>query len=164
MPLSLEETKSLIAALGLKIAQTVLDQKAKSEQFTLRRGKIKTEANEKPDEWQFGKEFADALARADAAAGTHDFDAALKLLDEAEEILERPDAPPAPPPRDAPAKSQEQPQAGAPSLADLEALSKARGVYTTAVSKARQHAGLFNVIPKATAVNLLAQIQRAEEL
>src|SRR6185369_5477096 len=95
MPLTFEETKSLIAALGLKIAENVLQKKEKAEQFKARHEKVATAGGAKPADWHLKKDFDGATKRASEAAAKQDFNAALKLLDEAEELLQKPDAPPA---------------------------------------------------------------------
>jgi hypothetical protein len=98
MALTLEETNLLITVLGLKIADAILQQKAKAEQFKARQEKILADSAQKAADWPLKQEFDDLLKQALAAAGNQDFDAALKLLDDADMVLHRPEAPPPPPP------------------------------------------------------------------
>lgn len=81
MALTLEEAKSLIAALGVKIPEAILEQKAKAEEFQARRAKVVAAAGNKPANWQFKQKFNEVLHRAVESAGTQQLDAALKLLD-----------------------------------------------------------------------------------
>jgi len=94
MPLTLDEVKSLIAALGVKIPEDILAQKAKAEEFKARRDKVAAEAGGKPADWRLKATFDDTLKRAAESAGQKQFDAALKLLDEAGQLLLQSDAPP----------------------------------------------------------------------
>ncbi len=96
MPLTLDELKSLIAALGVRIPDTVIDQKAKAEEFDARREKIVAEAAAKPADWRLKADFDDTVKRAVESAGQQQFEPALKLLDESEQILQQPDVAPAP--------------------------------------------------------------------
>ena len=98
MPLTLDETNTLIAALGLNIPPAVLQQKAMAETFQKRVAQIGGEAAGKNGGWQFKAQFDDAMKRANGDAGGRQFEAALKCLDECEEILKRPPAPRPPPP------------------------------------------------------------------
>jgi hypothetical protein len=95
MPLSLEETKSLIAALGVNIADAILEAKAKAEDFKARQEKLAGEAGEKTADWQLKRQFDDLLKRAAELAGKQEFEAGLKLLDEAGQLLRQPESAPA---------------------------------------------------------------------
>jgi hypothetical protein len=103
MSLTLDEIKSLVGALGIKVPEDVLTRKAQAEEFAARRQQIAGEASGKPDDWRFKANFEEVLKRAAASASKQEFAAALALLDEAEKVLQQPDAPPAPPPPAAPA-------------------------------------------------------------
>jgi hypothetical protein len=94
MSLTLEETNSLVAALGVKIPESILVEKAKAEEFKLRRDKLAAEAGGKPADWRLKTDFDAVLKHAADAAGQKQFDAALKLLDKAGQLLQQPDAPP----------------------------------------------------------------------
>lgn len=94
MPLTLTEIQSLIAALGVKIPEDILAQRAKAEEFTKRREKLAAEAGGKPAEWRLRAKFDDTLKRADDAAGKKQYDPALALLDEAGQLLQQPDISP----------------------------------------------------------------------
>jgi hypothetical protein len=94
MPLNLDEIKSLIGALGVKIPEDILVQKAKAEEFAARREKIAAEAGGKPADWWLKGRFDDALKGADDSASQKQFDSALKLLDEAGQLLQQPNEPP----------------------------------------------------------------------
>lgn len=94
MPLTLVEIQSLIAALGVKIPEDILAEKAKAEEFSKRREKVATEAGGKPADWRLRAKFADALKRADDSAGQKQFDAAFVRLDEAGQLLQQPDIDP----------------------------------------------------------------------
>jgi len=110
MPLTLNEIKSLVAALGVKIPEEILAQKAKAEEFKARRDKIVAEAGGKPDDWRLKADFDTVLNRAAEAAGQKQFDAALKLIEQAEQLLQQPET--LPPPV-APVRSASPPQSGA---------------------------------------------------
>ena len=97
MPLTLEETNLLVAVLGVRIPESVLAEKAKAEEFKVRREKVAAEAGGKPPDWRLKADFDSVLKRAAEAAGQKQFDAALTLLDEAGQLLQQPDAPPAAP-------------------------------------------------------------------
>src|SRR5881397_2557245 len=97
MPLTLEETNSLIAALGIKIAQDILLRKAQAEEFKNLHTRIVAEAAKKAADWHFKGDCDDTLARAVKAAGEQAFTNGLELLAQAEEILNRADPPPAAP-------------------------------------------------------------------
>ena len=97
MPLTLAETNSLIAALGLKIPESLLEQKAKAEEFKARREKLTGEAAAKPADWRLKASFDDTLKRATQSAEQKQFGPAFKLLDAAAQMLRQPDAPPPPP-------------------------------------------------------------------
>jgi len=73
-----------------------MTRKIKAQEFAVRREKIAGEAKGKPDDWRLKGEFEDVLKRAGESAGKQEFTAALELLDEAEELLRQPVAPPAP--------------------------------------------------------------------
>jgi len=94
MPLTLIEIKSLIGALGVKIPEDVLQQKAKAEEFEERRKKILGEVAGKAPEWHLKAKYDTALKAAEEAAGKKQFDAALKQLDECERLLQQPDLAP----------------------------------------------------------------------
>ena len=94
MPLTLDEVKSLIAALGVKIPEDILAHKAKAEEFKARRERVAAEAGGKPVGWRLKATFDDTLKRAAESAGQKQFDAALNLLDEAGQLLLQSDAPP----------------------------------------------------------------------
>lgn len=94
MPLTLVEINSLIAAIGVKIPEDILQQKAKAEEFEQRRKKITGEAGAKPAEWHLKAKHDSALKAADDAAGKKQFDPALKQLDECEQLLKQPDLAP----------------------------------------------------------------------
>jgi hypothetical protein len=98
MPLTLEEARSLITALGVKIAEDVLDRKAKAQEFKARQEKLAAEAGAKPADWRLRQDFDGVLKRAADAASKQDFATALKTLNEAGQLLQQPDAPPPPPP------------------------------------------------------------------
>ena len=68
MPLTLEETKLLIAALGLKIAEGILDQKAKGEEFKARQ-EDKSRCGQKAGRMALQKDFGDLLTHANSEAG-----------------------------------------------------------------------------------------------
>ncbi len=122
MPLTLDEIKSLIGALGVKIPEDILVQKAKAEEFAARREKISAEASGKPGDWWLKTKFDDALKRADDSAGQKSFDAALKALDEAAQLLQQPEAPPTPEavPAAAAQKTGAEPETGGFSLLQLQ--------------------------------------------
>ncbi len=92
MPLTLEETKSLIAALGVKIPDAVLEGKAQAEEFAARREKVLAEAGKKPADWGLKQSFDDLLKRAVELVGKQQFDPALKCLEEAEQLLRQTEA------------------------------------------------------------------------
>ena len=94
MPLTLIEIKSLIGALGVKIPEDILQQKAKAEEFDERRKKIVGEAASKASEWHLRAKYDAALKAADEAAGKRQFDPALKQLDECDRLLQQPDLAP----------------------------------------------------------------------
>ena len=98
MALTLDELKSLVGALGVKVPDDVLTRKEKAEQFAARREKVASEAGSKPDDWRLKGDFEDRLKRAAASAEKQQFEPAFALLDEAEQLFQQPDAPPAPPP------------------------------------------------------------------
>jgi hypothetical protein len=103
MSLTLDEIKSLIGAIGIKVPEEILTRKEKAQEFAVRREKIAGEAGGKPDDWRLKGDFNDVINRAVASAVKQDFAAALGSLDEAEQLLQQPDAPPAPaPPHPAP--------------------------------------------------------------
>lgn len=120
MALTLDELKSLIGALGVKIPEDVLTRKAKAEEFAVRREKVASEAGGKPDDWRFKGDFEDTLKRAAGSAEKHQFEAAFALLDEAGQLLQQPDAAPTPPPEVAPpAPPPVPPAAPEPETADV---------------------------------------------
>ena len=94
MPLTLDEIKSLIGALGVKIPEGILAQKVKAEEFKARREKVTAEADGKPADWRLKANFDEVLKRATEDADKKQFDLALKLLDEAGQLLQQPDVQP----------------------------------------------------------------------
>jgi hypothetical protein len=98
MALTLDEIKSLIAAFGIDIPGTVLEQRAKAEEFEARREELAAKGAGKPDDWRLKNDFADTLKRAVESAGQQQFGPAFELLDEADQLLQQADAPPPPPP------------------------------------------------------------------
>jgi len=66
MPLTLIEIKSLIGALGVKIPEDILQQKAKAEEFEERRKKIAAEAGDKAPEWHLRGKYETALKAAES--------------------------------------------------------------------------------------------------
>lgn len=94
MPLTLVEIQSLIAALGVKIPEDILAQKAKAEEFGKRREKVAADSRGKPADWWLKAKFDDTLKRADDSAGKKQYDPALALLDEAGQLLTQPDISP----------------------------------------------------------------------
>jgi len=94
MPLTLIEIKSLIGALGVKIPDDILQQKAKAEEFQERRKKIAAEAAGKAAEWYLKAKYDVALNAADEAAAKKQFDPAFKQLDECERLLKQPEIAP----------------------------------------------------------------------
>jgi hypothetical protein len=94
MPLNLIEIKSLIGALGVKIPDDILEQKAKAEEFEERQEKISAQASGKAVEWYLKAKYDTAFKAAEEAAGKKQFDAALKQLDECERLLKEPDLAP----------------------------------------------------------------------
>jgi cellobiose-specific phosphotransferase system component IIA len=98
MPLTLEEVQSLVTSLGVQVSPNILAEKAKTEEFKTRLKEIMAQSGNKPEDWRLKGDFTGALHRATEAAKGKHFDAAFKVLDEAEEILRKPDAPPEPEP------------------------------------------------------------------
>jgi hypothetical protein len=94
MPLTLIEIKSLIGALGVKIPEDILQQKAKAEEFEERRKKVVGEAGSKASEWHLRANYDAALNAADEAVGKKQFDPALKHLDECDRLLQQPELAP----------------------------------------------------------------------
>src|SRR5437868_11050699 len=109
MPLTLEETNSLVAALGVAVPPAVLTEKARAEEFTTRLKNTTAKASEKPADWWLKPKFDAAFKQASASAAARQFDPAFKGLDEANQLLLQPDAPPAAPPE--PSKATEPPAA-----------------------------------------------------
>ena len=107
MSLTLDEIKSLVGAIGIKVPEEILTRKEKAQEFAVRREKITSEAGGKPADWRLKGEFEDVLQRAGASAGKQEFAAALGALDEAEKLLQQPDAPPPAPPPPTPAAAPE---------------------------------------------------------
>jgi hypothetical protein len=101
MALTLEEINALVGALGVKVPGSILEERQKAEQFAAQRQKILAEGNDKPDEWSLKAIFSEVMAHAADAAGKKQFDAALKHLAEAEQLLQETDVAPAPPPQPA---------------------------------------------------------------
>jgi hypothetical protein len=96
MALTLDEAKSLIAALGVSIPEALLDLKAKAVEFRKRREEVAAAASGKPADWRLKADFDDVLNRAAESAGQQQFEQAFKQLDEAGQLLQQPDVPPAP--------------------------------------------------------------------
>jgi hypothetical protein len=94
MPLNLVEIKSLIGALGVKIPDDILQQKAKAEEFEERRKKIAGDAGSKAPEWYLKARYDAALKAADEASGKKQFVAAFKQLEECERLLKEPEIAP----------------------------------------------------------------------
>lgn len=97
MPLTLEELQSLVTSLGVQVPANILAEKTRTEEFKARLKQIMAESGSKPEDWRLKGDFTGALHRATESAKGKQFDAALKLLDEAEHMLQQPDAPPPPP-------------------------------------------------------------------
>jgi hypothetical protein len=115
MSLTLDEIKSLIGAIGIKVPEEILTRKEKAQEFAVRREKIAGEASGKPDDWRLKGDFNDIIKRAVASADKQDFAAALGSLDDAEQLLQQPDAPPPPaPPPTPPEPAMAEPVATAP--------------------------------------------------
>ena len=93
MPLTLDETNSLVGALGVTVPPAVLAEKARAEEFKSRREQIRVEAAGKPADWPLKKNFDDLLNRAEGLAANQQFDSAINLLAEAQQLLLRPDVP-----------------------------------------------------------------------
>src|SRR5882672_4854352 len=94
MPLNFIEIKSLIGALGVKIPDDILQQKAKAEEFEERRKNLLGEAGGKAPEWYLKAKYDAALKAADEAAGKKQFDAAFKQLEECDRLLKEPEIAP----------------------------------------------------------------------
>jgi hypothetical protein len=97
MPLTLDEIKSLIGALGVKVPDAILAEKTRAEEFRTRQDKIIAEAGSKPADWRLKANFDQVIKNAAQAAGQKQFDAAFKLLDQAGLLLQQPDSIPTPP-------------------------------------------------------------------
>jgi hypothetical protein len=120
MSLTLDEIKALVSALGAKIPEDIIAQRAKAEEFKTRRGKVAAEAGTKPDNWRLKQSFQEVLDRASESAGKQQFDSALQLLDEAEKLLLQPDAPPEPEPPPSPPAEQPSPTSASPEASSPE--------------------------------------------
>jgi hypothetical protein len=105
MPLTLEEAKSLGVALGVNIPSEVLEAKAKAEEFKTRHEQVSARVGEKPSDWRLKDDFEGLLKQAQESASKAVFDAALKLLDQAEQKLAEPDTLPEPEPAPTPVAS-----------------------------------------------------------
>jgi len=94
MPLNLDELKSLIGALGVKVPENILEERAKEPEFKTRREKVAADASGKPADWRLKKDFDDVLKRAADSADKQQFSSALKSIEEAEQLLQKTEAPP----------------------------------------------------------------------
>jgi hypothetical protein len=94
MPLTLNQIQSLMVAIGLNVPEDILQQKAKAEEFQARKEKITAAATAKGGDWRLKTSIEDVCKRASDAADKKQFDPALKLLDEADGILQQPDVSP----------------------------------------------------------------------
>jgi hypothetical protein len=97
MPFTLDQLDFLSLHVGVVIPPEFIENKRRAEEFKARREKVSAEAVDKPDGWRLRANFDDLLKRADDSGVQKQFDAALKLLDEAAQLLQQPDAPPAEP-------------------------------------------------------------------
>jgi hypothetical protein len=137
MPFTLEQLDFLGVHVGVVIPPEFIENKRRAEEFKARREKLTAEAGGKPADWRLKTGFDEALKRAVDAAGQREFDAALKLLDEAGDLLRQPDAPPPPiatsPPTAAPAQADVPASAVSNHQEFLRAWSAARAAWTSAV-------------------------------
>jgi hypothetical protein len=131
--LTLEEIKSLVVALGVQIPEDILTQRAKAEEFSARREKVAAEGGAKPADWRLKANFDDTLKRAVDATGQQQFDAALKLLDEAGQLLQQPDTPPPASATAASAPTVEQTSAASNNQEFLRAWAAAKAAWTSAI-------------------------------
>ena len=147
MPLTLDEIQSLIGALGVKIPADILEQKAKAEEFKVRREKVAAEAGGKPADWRLKAEFDALLARAVESAGQKQFDPAFKQLEQAEQLLQQPDAPPAPEPPSADSLAMWQ-------TARAAAITRLRGIGAAIKAAKDPEADQALIVLEAVAKNL----------
>ena len=96
MPFTLEQLDFLAVHIGLQIAPEFIENKRRAQEFKTRQEELTAQAGSKPPDWHLHAKFADALKRAADSASQQQFVAALKLLDEAEQLLQQPDSAPAP--------------------------------------------------------------------
>jgi hypothetical protein len=97
MPFTLEQLDFLGVHLGVVIPAEFIENKRRAEEFKTRRETVGAEAGGKPDGWPSKAKFETLLKRADDAAEQNQFAPALKLLDEAQQLLHQPDSAAMPP-------------------------------------------------------------------
>src|SRR5690348_13223708 len=96
MPFTPEQLDFLAVHLKLQVAPDFIENKRRAQEFKIRQQELAAQGGSKPPDWPWHSKFDDALKRAADSAGQQQFVAALKLLDEAEQVLQQPDSVPAP--------------------------------------------------------------------
>lgn len=95
MPFTLEQLDFLALHFGLQIPTEFIENKRRAQEFKTRLQKLAAQAGSKPADWQLRSKLDEVLKRAADSASQQEFVAALKLLDEAEQVLQQPDSAPA---------------------------------------------------------------------
>lgn len=94
MPFTLDQLEFLGVHVGVVIPPEFIEHKRRAEAFKTRREKIVVEAGGKPADWRLKADFDAALKAALDSAGNQKFDLALQNLDQAEQLLQQPEAAP----------------------------------------------------------------------